>query len=177
MAKRLSAGILLYRERQNKLEVFLVHPGGPYWAKKDNGVQSIPKGELEEGDDLFETAKREFIEETGLPISGEFFSLSPLKQPSGKVVYAWAVKGDLNVTAISSNLFSMEWPPASGITRQFPEIDKGEWFNIRSAMQKLLPGQRPFLKELLEHLEHNLPTSMPSDVSSIKQGSGGRKPD
>ena len=148
MAKKQSAGIVLYRIRQDELEVFLVHPGGPYWAGKDEGAWSVPKGEIEEGDEPLQTAKREFAEETGLPITGKFRALAPLKQPGGKLIHAWAVEGDLNATKVKSNLFSMEWPPHSGITQQFPEVDKGDWFDIPVAMQKILPGQQPFLVAL-----------------------------
>ncbi|MEK7538491.1 MAG: NUDIX domain-containing protein [Patescibacteria group bacterium] len=146
--KKLSAGILLYRVQQGELKVFLVHPGGPYWAKKDDGAWSIPKGEFDEGDDPLATAKREFMEETGSPIKGEYLPLSPLKQPSGKIVHAWAVEGDIDASTVKSNMFSMEWPPRSGVMQEFPEVDKGEWFNIPSAQQKLLSGQRRFLEEL-----------------------------
>ena len=148
MTKKQSAGIVLYRLRQDTIEVFLVHPGGPYWAGKDEGAWSIPKGEIQEGDEPLQTAKREFAEETGLPIAGEFRALAPLKQPSGKLIHAWAVEGDIDPGAVKSNLFPMEWPPRSGITQEFPEIDQGAWFSIPLAMQKLLPGQRPFLDAL-----------------------------
>lgn len=154
MASKVSAGIVLYRLRAEGLEVFLVHPGGPYWAARDAGVWSIPKGELAPGDGLLETARREFAEETGSPVSGEFLPLSPLRQASGKLVHAWAVEGDIDAAAIRSNLFTMEWPPHSGITRQFPEVDKGQWFGISSAIHKLLPGQRPFLEELARRVPH-----------------------
>ena len=159
MQKRLSAGILVYRFRQGELEVFLVHPGGPYWASKDDGAWSIPKGEFEEGDDPLATAKREFLEETGCPIEGEFRPLSPLKQTSGKVVHAWALEGDLDPTAVKSNSFSMEWPPRSGITQEYPEVDRGGWFNVLSARKKLLPGQRGFLEQLQNLLGEGGPGS------------------
>jgi predicted NUDIX family NTP pyrophosphohydrolase len=148
MAKRNSAGILLYRIRSGALEVFLVHPGGPFWAKKDAGAWSIPKGEFEEGADSLETAKREFLEETGSPIGGRFVALVPQKQRSGKLVHAWAVEGELDASSVRSNSFSMQWPPRSGKSQEFPEIDKGEWFNIPAAREKLLAGQRGFLDEL-----------------------------
>jgi len=113
MAKKTSAGIVLYRIRSDVLEVFLVHPGGPFWAKKDAGAWSIPKGEFEEGVDPLETAKREFHEETGTLIDGAFIELTPLRQPGGKLIYGWAVNGDIDASSIKSNMFSMEWPPRS----------------------------------------------------------------
>ena len=151
MAKRTSAGILLYRIRSGELHVFIVHPGGPFWAGKDAGAWSIPKGEIDQGSDPLETAKREFHEETGKPVGGEFLPLTPLKQRSGKVVYAWAVNGDIDPATIKSNSFTMEWPPGSG-EREFPEVDRGGWFAIAEATEKLLPGQLGFLAELQEKL-------------------------
>jgi predicted NUDIX family NTP pyrophosphohydrolase len=143
-----SAGIVLYRVQSGVLELFLVHPGGPFWAKKDEGAWSIPKGEIDDGADLLETAKREFHEETGSAINGEFVELTPLKQRGGKIVYAWAVDGDIDAASVRSNLFSMEWPPRSGLRREFPEIDRAGWFAVDRAMEKLLPGQRGFIAEL-----------------------------
>ena len=148
MAKKASAGILLFRLRQQRLEVLLVHPGGPFWASRDDGAWSIPKGELEEGADLLETAKREFREETGAQLTGEFLPLTPARQPSGKLVHAWAVAGDIDPATIRSNTFAMEWPPRSGRQQEFPEVDRGAWFDIEAARRKVLPGQRPFLDEL-----------------------------
>jgi predicted NUDIX family NTP pyrophosphohydrolase len=148
MAKKQSAGILLYRCRSGVLEVFLVHPGGPFWAKKDAGAWSIPKGEFEEGDDPLEAARREFLEETGLPVEGTFLALKPLKQRGGKLVHAWAVEGDIEASSVRSNTFSMEWPPRSGRQQEFPEVDRGEWFAIPAAREKLLAGQHRFLDEL-----------------------------
>jgi predicted NUDIX family NTP pyrophosphohydrolase len=130
-----------------------VHPGGPYWARKDEGAWSIPKGEFEEGADPLETARREFREETGSEVTGSLLPLTPLKQPGGKIVHAWAVEGDIDTANIRSNTFSMEWPPHSGIQREFPEVDRGEWFGIQSAKNKLLPGQRGFLDQLPKLLE------------------------
>ncbi len=155
MKRKKSAGILLYRKKDSGLEVFLVHPGGPYWAKKDQGAWSIPKGEFEEGENLLAAARREFREETGVDVDGRFAALTPLKQPSGKVIYAWALAGDLDAAAIKSNTFSMEWPPKSGRIQEFPEVDRGGWFGIQEAREKLLPGQRPFLDELLTLLGMN----------------------
>ncbi len=148
MTSKTSGGILLYRFRFGELEVFLVHPGGPYWERKDDGAWSIPKGEIEEGEDPLEVAKREFLEETGSRIEGQFRSLTPLKQPSGKVVQAWAVEGEIDASTLRSNTFAIEWPPRSGVQQKFPEVDKGEWFPIQTAQKKLLSGQVPFLDEL-----------------------------
>ena len=148
MARKNSAGIVLYRIQSGVLEVFLVHPGGPFWAKKDEGAWSIPKGEIEEGADRFESARREFHEETGSRIDGQFIELAPLKQRGGKIVYAWAVDGDIDAASVRSNLFSMEWPPRSGLQREFPEVDRAGWFAVPQALEKLLPGQRGFVAEL-----------------------------
>ncbi len=148
MPRKPTAGILLYRVRGGELEVFLVHPGGPFWAKKDDGAWSIPKGEVDEGDDLMATAKREFLEETGSAIDGELQPLPPQKQKSGKVVHAWAVKGEIDASTVKSNAFSLQWPPRSGITREFPEVDRGGWFDIPTARKKLMPGQLGLLDEL-----------------------------
>ena len=152
MAKKQSAGILLYRTIKDNLEVFLVHPGGPYWEKKNGGVWSIPKGEFEAGEDPLEAAKREFKEETGSDIAGEFIALTSLKQPSGKLVYAWAVEGNIDAASIKSNTFSMEWPPHLGREQSFPEVDKGSWFKISLAREKILMGQIGFLEELQKYL-------------------------
>jgi predicted NUDIX family NTP pyrophosphohydrolase len=148
MARKRSAGILLYRKRGDRVEVFLVHPGGPFWAGKDEGAWSIPKGEYAEGDDPLATAQREFHEETGSRVTGSFHPLSPLTQPSGKVISAWAVEGDLDPATVRSNSFSLEWPPRSGQTREFPEVDRGAWFDLAAAHEKLQPGQRDFLDQL-----------------------------
>jgi predicted NUDIX family NTP pyrophosphohydrolase len=148
MAKKKTAGILLYRIRDAGLEVFLVHPGGPFWVKKDDGAWSIPKGEAEEDEDLLNTAKREFHEETGFSAEGNFIALTPLKQRGGKLVYAWAVEGDVDADSIKSNMFSMEWPPRSGKRAEFPEVDRGAWFKLEVAKEKILPGQVRLLEEL-----------------------------
>ena len=153
MAKKLSAGILLYRRCGESVEVFLVHPGGPYWAGKDEGVWSIPKGLYCEGEDALATAQREFEEETGIPVTGSFQELAPLTQPSGKVVMAWAVEGDIDPATVRSNTFSMEWPPHSGMQQDFPEVDRGDWFDIPTASVKLTPGQRGFLDHLRQLLK------------------------
>ena len=149
-AAKVSAGILLYRLSANGPEVFLVHPGGPFWAKRDLGAWSVPKGELDGDEDMLEAAKREFREETGAQVDGNFIELTPLRQPSGKMVHAWAVEGDADASSITSNTFSMEWPPHSGESREFPEVDRAEWFTLTEARDKLLPGQRPLLDELIQ---------------------------
>src|SRR5216684_5961308 len=148
MAKKKTAGILLYRMRDAGLEVFLVHPGGPFWMKKDDGAWSIPKGEMEEGEDPLNAAKREFHEETGCSVEGNFIPLTPLKHRGGKLVYAWAVEGDCDAESIKSNLFSMEWPPRSGKRAEFPEVDRGGWFALELAKEKILKSQVGFLEEL-----------------------------
>ena len=130
------------------LEVFLVHPGGPFWEKKDDGSWSIPKGEYEADADALQAARREFTEETSFTAEGAFVALTPLKQPSGKLVSAWAVEGDVDPTKLSSNTFRMEWPPKSGTQREFPEVDRGEWFDLQTARRKLVPGQVPCVTEL-----------------------------
>jgi len=147
MAKK-SAGLLMYRWRRGVPEVLLVHPGGPFWAKKDEGSWSIPKGEYEPGEDPLEVAKREFQEETGYQATGEFIPLTPRKQPSGKVITAWAFEGDCDASAVKSNTFSMEWPPRSGKQKEFPEIDRAGWFTIQMGKGKILKGQAGFFEEL-----------------------------
>ena len=146
---KLSAGIVLYRGRGKTLEVFLVHPGGPFWKNKDAGAWSIPKGEYLEGEDAQVAARREFLEETGFELpQGEPVALGAVKQAGGKVVSAWAVEGDCRAEQIRSNLFSMEWPPKSGKTQEFPEVDRAGWFSVEAAREKLLVGQHPFLDRL-----------------------------
>jgi predicted NUDIX family NTP pyrophosphohydrolase len=164
-ARRLAAGILLYRFRAGALEVFLVHPGGPFWQNKDAGAWSIPKGEVEAGSDLLATAQREFHEETGSHVSGEFVALTPLRQKSGKLVHAWAVMGDIDASSIVSNSFSLEWPPRSGRQQEFPEVDRGEWFAMPAALEKILPGQHGFLDELQAYLQ-------PGRRSDVNDASG-----
>jgi predicted NUDIX family NTP pyrophosphohydrolase len=152
VAKR-SAGILLYRLMGGPPEVLLVHPGGPYWARKDAGSWSIPKGEYDDGEDPQACALREFEEETGTRLpAGELADLGSVKQKGGKVVTAWAAEGDLDADALSSNTFTMEWPPRSGRTAEFPEIDRAGWFEIEAAREKLVPAQTEFLDRLLERL-------------------------
>lgn len=143
-----SAGVLLYRKLNNILQVFLVHPGGPFWKNKDDGAWSIPKGEYEDGEDPLEAARREFFEETGQNIDGDFIALNSIKLKSGKIVHAWAVAGDIDQDNIKSNLFEMEWPPKSGKTQAFPEIDRGEWFSVEEAKVKINAAQAGLVEEL-----------------------------
>jgi predicted NUDIX family NTP pyrophosphohydrolase len=143
-----SAGLLMYRRRDGALEVLLVHPGGPFWAKKDLGAWSIPKGEHEPDEDPLAAARREFAEETGILPEGEFIALRPVRQRSGKIVRAFAIEGDIDPATIKSNTFVMEWPPHSGQRREFPEIDRAAWFTIDVARQKLIPGQVALVDEL-----------------------------
>lgn len=153
MSKK-SAGLLMYRWRNGILEVLLVHPGGPFWTKKDVGSWSIPKGEYtSEEEDPLEVAKREFHEETGFTASGEFIPLTPLKQPSGKIITSWAFEGDCDASAIKSNTFVIEWPPHSGRQQEFPEVDRAGWFSIPAAKEKIIKGQAGFLDELDEILK------------------------
>jgi predicted NUDIX family NTP pyrophosphohydrolase len=147
MAKR-TAGLLMYRRRQDELEVFLVHPGGPYWAKKDQGAWTIPKGEYDDDEEPFAAAKREFFEETGFPADDEFLSLGEARQKSGKIVTAWAFQGDCDPAQLQSNTCEIEWPPKSGKRVQIPEIDRGGWFTMNDARRFI----RPDLDELLLQL-------------------------
>jgi predicted NUDIX family NTP pyrophosphohydrolase len=146
-----SAGLVLYRQRDGKLEVLLVHPGGPFWQKRDEGAWSIPKGELAENEDRMQVARREFQEELGTaPPEGEGIPLGDVRQAGGKVVHAWALPGDLDVTRIVSNTFEIEWPPRSGKMQPFPEVDRAGWFDLVSARRKLIPAQRLFIDRLEE---------------------------
>jgi predicted NUDIX family NTP pyrophosphohydrolase len=149
MSKR-SAGLILYRRRNTELEVFLVHPGGPLWAHKNFGAWSIPKGEYLDGEEPLDAAKREFTEETSFAAQGPFLELGDLKQPSGKVVTAWAFEGDCDPEKLKGNTFMMEWPNRSGRQIEVPEVDQGRWFSIKDARERLLTGQRTFLDRLLE---------------------------
>lgn len=134
--------------RKVSLEVLLVHPGGPFFARKDLGAWSIPKGEYEGPEDPLTAARREFAEETGLPVDGDFLPLQPIKQKGGKEVLAWAIEGDIDAAKVVSNVFEMEWPPRSGKMRRFPEIDRAEWFDLSTARSKINERQRGFLDEL-----------------------------
>ena len=148
-----SAGILLFRRRGGELEFLLVHPGGPFWAKKDKGAWSIPKGVYAAGQDALLAARRELQEETGCAVEGEFIALGSFKQPSGKVITAWAIEGDFDLATFKSNSFSLEWPPRSGTRRDFPEVDRIDWLAPDVAMEKILKGQIPILAKLLSLLD------------------------
>ena len=152
MAQKASAGLLLYRLRDG-LEVFLIHPGGPFWSKRDFGAWSVPKGEFTAGDDPLHAAKREFTEETGFVIDGEFRRLAPVKQSGGKLVHAWAIEADCDASRARSNLFSVEWPPKSGRMQQFPEVDRAEWFAVDEARRRINKGQVALLDQLVSILE------------------------
>jgi predicted NUDIX family NTP pyrophosphohydrolase len=144
---KVSAGILLLRYRPAGVEVMLVHPGGPFWAKKDLGAWSIPKGLADEGEDLLVAAKREFLEETGMVVDGEFLDLGAHKQ-SGKTIAAWACEGDFDPAKLKSNTFSLEWPPRSGRIVEFPEVDQAAWYSIDEAFMKIHKGQKPIIAAL-----------------------------
>jgi len=151
MPKR-SAGLLMYRRRDDRLEVLLAHPGGPFWVKKDQGAWSIPKGEYDLDEDPLVAAKREFEEESGVVPQGDFISLGEIKQAGGKLVTAWAVEGDCDASTLKSNTFSMEWPPRSGRMTEFPEVDRWAWFSVEEAGEKILAGQKVFFEKLVENL-------------------------
>lgn len=151
MPKR-SAGLLMYRRRDDQVEVLLAHPGGPFWAKKDLGAWSIPKGEYSANEEPLAAAKREFEEESGMTPQGEFISLGELKQAGGKVVAAWAMEGNCDLSILKSNLFSMEWPPQSGRMAEFPEVDRWAWFTLDEARERILAGQRVFLDRMVERV-------------------------
>jgi predicted NUDIX family NTP pyrophosphohydrolase len=149
-----SAGILMFRGRGRGIRLLLVHPGGPFWAKKDDGAWSIPKGEYDEGEDPLAVARREFEEELGSPApAGGVIELGELVQPSRKQIIAYAIEGDFDPSSLKSNLFEMEWPPKSGTMQSFPEVDRAEWFTVEEAREKILSGQRAFIERLLERLE------------------------
>jgi predicted NUDIX family NTP pyrophosphohydrolase len=148
-----SAGLILYRQRDGKLEVLLVHPGGPFWQKRDDGAWSIPKGELAENETSIDVARREFQEELGMPApQGDVTALGAVRQAGGKIVHGWALPGDLDVTRSTSNTFEVEWPPRSGKMQRFPEVDRAAWFDTDAARRKLLPAQRAFIDRLEELL-------------------------
>jgi predicted NUDIX family NTP pyrophosphohydrolase len=149
--KEISAGLLAFR-RGNEIEVLLAHPGGPFWAKKDNGVWTIPKGLAEPGADLLANAQREFAEETNLKAEGPFVALAPVIQKSGKVVHAWAFEADLDLAPFASNTFEIEWPPKSGRRRSFPEIDRIAYFTLPAARAKIIAYQLPLLRDLEERI-------------------------
>ena len=148
-----SAGILLYRRRRGGVEVLLVHPGGPFWAKKDDGAWSIPKGLTQAGEDPLAAARREFAEETGAQAEGETIPLGAFRQSAAKTVEVWAIAGEFDPAALASNTFTMEWPPRSGRMREVPEVDRAAWFAPEEAARKILKGQRPILDALLTQLQ------------------------
>ncbi|MGQ9921158.1 MAG: NUDIX domain-containing protein [Desulfobacca sp.] len=161
MSKR-SAGLLPYRWQQGRLEVFLVHPGGPFWAHRDQGAWSIPKGEYGPEEEPLAAARREFQEETGFPAAGNFLPLTPQRQPSGKIIAAWAVEMDIDPGGLRCNTFLLTWPPHSGRIQEFPEVDRAAWFDLPTAREKIHPGQRGFLEELAARLSEL--TSLPGDA-------------
>jgi len=166
---RRSAGLLLYRRRVGRTEVFLVHPGGPFWARRDEGAWSIPKGEYGEDEEPLAAARREFAEETGLEPPGDAaaaLALRPLRQAGGKWVHAWAVEGDCDPGTIRSNTFTLEWPPRSGREREFPEVDRASWFDLSAARRAILKSQRP----LLDELDATLSGSAAADDSRAQRG-------
>jgi predicted NUDIX family NTP pyrophosphohydrolase len=148
-----SAGILLYRRCGRQLEVLLVHPGGPFWANKDDGAWTIPKGGYQPGEEAFAAARREFEEETGKRPEGEALALGSFRQSSAKVVEVWAIEGAFDTQSLTSNTFAMEWPPRSGRQREFPEVDRAAWFTPEVAARKILKGQRAILQTLLQRLD------------------------
>jgi predicted NUDIX family NTP pyrophosphohydrolase len=150
---KLSAGLLMYRRRKDAIEVFLAHPGGPFWKNKDDGGWSIPKGEYSQEESALDAARREFREETGFEAGTDFIWLEQIRQPSGKIISVWAFEGDCDPAALRSNTFSMEWPPKSGRTRDFPEVDRADWFPLDVARKKLLKGQLGFLDRLSAKLK------------------------
>ena len=150
---KVSAGLLMYRVCDGIFQVLLVHPGGPFWQHKENGAWSIPKGGIQSGEDPLAAAKREFTEETGFPCHGPFIPLAPIKQKSGKTVLAWAFQGDCDPARVRSINFSMEWPPYSGLQREFPEVDRAAFFNLEEAQKKIIPAQAAFIRELLLKLK------------------------
>jgi len=142
----------MFRRRNDGIQVFLVHPGGPFWKKKDEGVWSIPKGEYTKDEEPLDAAKREFEEETGFKPAGEFIELGSIKQPSGKVITVWAFEGDCSPEEIRSNTFTMEWPPKSGRQQEFPEVDRADWFTLGAARHRILKGQTEVLDRLVARL-------------------------
>jgi predicted NUDIX family NTP pyrophosphohydrolase len=151
-SKEVSAGLLVFRRMTAGIEVLLGHPGGPFWAKKDDGAWTIPKGLVEPDDDLISAARREFTEETSFVADGELFALSPVNQKSGKVVHAFACEKNFKLDTFTSNTFEIEWPPKSGRRRSFPEIDRIAYFSLAVAMKKIIAYQQPFLRELESRL-------------------------
>jgi len=154
MAKT-SAGLLVYRVKDDEVQVLLVHPGGPFFTKKDAGAWTIPKGEFTDGEEALDAARREFTEETGTIVDGVFHMLAPVKLKSGKIVYAWAIHSEPDMALFKSNTFSIEWPPGSGKIQEFPEVDKAEWFTLIEAKNKINSAQAAFIDELRQMLDNN----------------------
>jgi len=148
-----SAGLLQFRQSPAGVEVLLVHPGGPFWAKKDDGAWSIPKGEFADGEDPLAAAKREFEEELGSAVAGEFVQLEAIKQSGGKLVFAWAMRSEFDISTFRSNTFSLEWPPKSGRVKEFPEVDRAAWFTLENARSKILKSQAALLDQLMRKIE------------------------
>ena len=149
-----AAGLLLYRRRSLGVEVLLAHPGGPFWARKDLGAWTIPKGEIDPGEDPVSAARREFREEIGLDVTAPVEPLGQIKQPGGKIVLVWTAEGDFDPARLASNTFEMEWPKGSGHMRLFPEVDRAAWFDLGEARRRILPGQAPFLEALVASLDN-----------------------
>ncbi len=148
-----SAGILVYRYKNSDLQVLLVHPGGPFWSRKDLGSWSIPKGIFDESENPLDAAKREFMEETGFAVEGEFIELGELRQPSKKIIHAWSIEDNFDISQLKSNTFKLEWPRKSGNIEEYPEVDKGEWFSLDIAQKKIFKGQREFLARLVNRVQ------------------------
>ena len=153
MSRLQSAGVLVYRRRNDALEVLLVHPGGPFWQRRDDGAWSIPKGEFSEDELPEAAARREFTEETGVTLPDHLIALTPIAQSRGKVVHSFAIEADIDADALRSNTFTLEWPPRSGNMREFPEIDRAVWYSVADAKRKIIAGQRSILTELVERLK------------------------
>ena len=162
---RQSVGILIFRRKTSNIEVFLVHPGGPYWAKKDLGAWGVPKGEYHDGEEPLTAARREFFEETGFACEGNFISLGEVQQRGGKHVHAWAVEADCDPAQLVSNTFSLQWPPRSGRFVETPEVDRGEWFNLQEARRRMVTAQIPFLEALAGALKPTCPEASPASAS------------
>jgi predicted NUDIX family NTP pyrophosphohydrolase len=150
-----SAGILAFRRRDGDMEIFLMHPGGPFWKNKDAGAWSIPKGEIDETESEIDAAKREFEEETGTKVNEGLIPLQPIRQKNGKLVIAWAIEQDIDAAGITCNLFEMEWPPRSGKFQQFPEMDRADWFSVTAAKEKIIPAQAALIGQLEKILDRS----------------------
>ncbi len=169
---KLSAGLLMFRRANTGIEVLLVHPGGPFWQKKDIGSWSVPKGEYEKGEDPLEAAKREFEEETGVAPRGDFISLEEVKQSSGKVIAVWALEGNCSAEQVRSNTFQMEWPPRSGKLQEFPEVDRAGWFSLEEARDRISKGQVSFIEKFINRLNY-VPNANRSEKGTSRIGTQG----